>query len=127
FYIPDDYQWEYAARGGKYSKGYKYSGSNNILDVAWMAESDSPTLTNVGLKKANELGIHDMSGNIYELVTCYLKDSEDLDLFYLKGGGYWSKEQYCTVYHKIETTDDNVNENSPIINLLKDIADGKER
>lgn len=127
FFLPEDYQWEYAARGGKYSKGYKYSGSNNILDVAWMAESDAPTLTNVGLKKANELGIHDMSGNIYELVTCDLMDSEDLDLFYLRGGGYWSKNQFCTVYHKISSYDVNGEVNSVLLDLLKEISEGKER
>lgn len=102
FKLPNDCEWEYAARGGKYSKGYKYSGSNNVLDVAWMAQSSNPSLNAVGMKKPNELGIHDMSGNIYELVG-----EGDYSESFLRGGGYWSKEEFCSVYHKIRSTEVN--------------------
>ena len=65
--LPSGAQWEFAARGGKYSKGYKYSGSNNINDVAWCGESyDYGRTHNVKLKKPNELGLYDMSGNVAE-------------------------------------------------------------
>ena len=64
--LPTEAEWEYAARGGNKSKGYKYSGSNNINDVAWY-HGNSPYKTQpVGTKQANELGIYDMSGNVAE-------------------------------------------------------------
>jgi len=64
--LPTEAEWEYAARGGNQSKGYQYSGSNDIGKVAWyLGNSGRKTLT-VGTKQANELGIHDMSGNVWE-------------------------------------------------------------
>jgi formylglycine-generating enzyme required for sulfatase activity len=64
--------WEYAARGGKFSKGYKYSGSNNVDDVAWYLDNSGGTHHIVGTKAGNELGIYDMSGNIAELCSSLL-------------------------------------------------------
>lgn len=64
--LPTEAEWEYAARGGKQSKGYKYSGSDNIDEVAWTEENSKGTIHTVGEKKNNELGIYDMTGNIYE-------------------------------------------------------------
>ena len=63
YVLPTEAQWEYAARGGKKSKGYVYSGSDNLGEVAWY---NSDRAHPVGLKKTNELGIYDMSGNIEE-------------------------------------------------------------
>jgi formylglycine-generating enzyme required for sulfatase activity len=64
--LPTEAEWEYAARGGKYSKGYLYSGSKIIGDIAWYADNSGKTIHAVGAKQPNELGIFDMSGNVSE-------------------------------------------------------------
>ncbi|MBQ3247480.1 MAG: formylglycine-generating enzyme family protein [Alistipes sp.] len=64
--LPTEAEWEYAARGGNQSKGYKYSGSNDIGSVAWYTKNSSSQTHPVGQKQPNELGLYDMSGNVYE-------------------------------------------------------------
>ena len=66
FRLPTEAEWEFAARGGKQSKGYKYSGSDNIGDVAWYTDNSDDESHQVGTKQPNELGIYDMSGNVFE-------------------------------------------------------------
>ena len=66
FRLPTEAEWEYAARGGNRSKHFKYSGSNNIDDVAWFYYNSGGKSHDVATKRANELGIYDMSGNVYE-------------------------------------------------------------
>ena len=66
--LPTEAEWEYAARGGTKSKGYKYSGSNKLSDVAWY-DKGGYKLQPVGTKQPNELGIYDMSGNVWELCS----------------------------------------------------------
>jgi formylglycine-generating enzyme required for sulfatase activity len=74
--VPTEAEWEYAARGGKQSKGFKYSGSDNIDEVAWYdgnyknsKHGAHGTTHPVGSKEPNELGIYDMSGNVWESCT----------------------------------------------------------
>ena len=64
--LPTEAEWEYAARGGRRSKGYKYSGSDNLNDVAWYEDNSGNTTHPVGAKSPNELGIYDMNGNVWE-------------------------------------------------------------
>ena len=66
FRLPTDAEWEYAARGGNQSSHYKYSGSGNIGNVAWYDDNSGSSTHAVGTKSPNELGIYDMSGNVWE-------------------------------------------------------------
>jgi formylglycine-generating enzyme required for sulfatase activity len=64
--LPTEAEWEYAARGGLQSRGYKYAGSNSLDEVAWYDGNSGIESQPVGQKKANELGLYDMSGNVDE-------------------------------------------------------------
>ncbi len=64
--LPTEAEWEYAARGGNHSRGFTYAGSDNLVEVAWYAANSGDSIHPVGQKKPNELGLYDMSGNLYE-------------------------------------------------------------
>lgn len=66
FYLPTEAEWEFAARGGNISKGFLYAGSDNIEDVAWFDENSQNEVQPVARKEPNELGLFDMSGNVWE-------------------------------------------------------------
>ena len=104
FALPTETQWEYAARGGKKSKGYKYSGSNDFDEVAWYNDNSGSETHPVGQKKANELGVYDMSGNVYEwCLDDWRAKSNKLTAEFTRGndpggakrvsrGGAWSRD-----------------------------------
>ena len=107
FRLPTEAEWEFAARGGNKSQGYKYSGSNNVGEVAWCGNNrgDSHSIKS---KKANELGLYDMSGNVWEWVQDKWGDypssaqtnptgaSSGYSRVF-RGGSYFHFEEYCRV------------------------------
>ena len=108
FKLPTEAQWEYAARGGRLSKGYKYSGSNNLGEVGWYGSNSGNYTHRVGEKQPNELGLYDMSGNVYEWCEDwygnYSSDSQRDPLGatsgsnrVYRGGGWISVAWYCRV------------------------------
>lgn len=74
FRLPTEAEWEFACRGGNNSRGYKYSGSNNLGSVAWYDGNSGKKTHPVATKLPNELGIYDMSGNVMELCADWKGD-----------------------------------------------------
>ena len=117
FTLPTEAQWEYAARGGRNSRGYKYSGSNDIDSVAWYLENSVDETHLVGMKRANELGLYDMSGNVWEWCSdwygkSYYSSSSRTDPTgpasgsgrVLRGGSWYSIATYCRVAYRDGST-----------------------
>ena len=131
FRLPSDVEWEYAARGGNKSKNFRYSGSNNIAEVAWYDQNAyhinvydhinkhgvNSSLKmknmlgigprNVKKKKPNELGFYDMTGNVWEWCRDYINHISQEDptkkerVYALRGGGWDSEAEISTVSTRI--------------------------
>lgn len=78
FRLPTEAEWEYAARGGKRSRGYRYSGSYNLDEIGWHVGNAHYYKREVGTKKPNELGLYDMTGNVSE----WCQDKLDIEYYH---------------------------------------------
>lgn len=103
FRIPSENEWEYAARGGQSSKHFIFSGSNVSSEVgSCIYKEDKGKLCSVKSFQPNELGIYDMSGNVWEWVRGTMPDGSTL----LRGGSYNSKNTACRVSNRQGMTPD---------------------
>jgi len=108
FRLPTEAEWEYAARGGNKSQHYKYAGSDTIGNVAWYTDNSSYATHPAKGKQANELGLYDMSGNVYEWCQDWYGDysgSEQTNPTgpssgsrrVLRGGSWFEYARFCRV------------------------------
>ena len=108
FRLPTEAEWEYAARGGNKCKGYRYSGSDNVDDVAWYGGNHPMNTHAVGSKSPNELGLYDMSGNVYEWCDDLYKNYDGAEIDnpmvdslrsdrVIRGGSCFDGSEYCRV------------------------------
>ena len=112
FRLPTEAEWEFAASGGNKTHGYTYSGSNNINDVGWSEDNSGDRTHVVATKQANELGIYDMSGNVWEWCQdWYAPYPEQAQVNpqgpetgterIVRGGCMWGHTRFCTVFYRM--------------------------
>ena len=122
FRLPTEAEWEFAARGGNKSKGYKYSGSNELNDVAWYKDNSNSNTHSVKTKSPNELGLYDMSGNVWEwCIDWYGKYNGNIQTNptgpstgssrVLRGGCWLNNAQFCRVSFRLFGTPNHRNDN----------------
>ena len=111
FRLPTEAEWEFAAKGGKKSQGYTYAGSNAIGEVAWYTDNSGSKTHEVKTKKANELGLYDMSGNVWEWCADWYSsynNGAQTDPTgptsgsnrVIRGGSWGDAASYCRVAHR---------------------------
>lgn len=113
FRMPTEAEWEFAARGGNKSKGYRYAGSNNVDEVAWHANNSDIMLHPVATKNPNELGLYDMSGNAWEWCNDWFDGYKTVDQIdpqgpsespystkALRGGSVGDDETICRISNR---------------------------
>ena len=117
FRLPTEAEWEYAARGGNKSKGYKYSGSNDADAVAWYNKNSGSKTQPVAQKQSNELGLYDMSGNVWEWCQDWYGDYTSRSQSnpkgantgsdrVLRGGSWFDYARYVQVSYRHNCTPD---------------------
>ena len=97
--LPMEAEWEWAARGGVASQGYIYSGGNNVNKVAWYKSNSGGGSKAVGSRNANELGIHDMSGNVWEWCWDFVHEPQS-SKHRIRGGRWYDDAVYCEVSNR---------------------------
>ena len=133
--FPTEAEWEFAARGGIKSRKFSFAGGNKIDDFAWYLGNSEKSTNPVGYKKPNELGIYDMSGNVWEWCNDWFADywNEETVEFnprgpsdgkarVLRGGSYKVSEEYCTIYKRMYNLPGNYNE-SWGVRFVKDYSE----
>lgn len=110
--LPSESEWEYAARGGRETKEYKYAGSNKLTEVAWYKDNSDGLTHEAGTTgKGNELGLYDMSGNVWEWTGDYYTDNyneipevkidERWTYRVLRGGGWYNGPKHCQTANRL--------------------------